>query len=166
MLQRLFFYLAYSTVFILAGCQGYDFKLNDKVVYAATGLFADFTTPDQALYDCLKQAIVDGAITAPEQLSVLNCSNAGIENLEGLATFNAIKALRLSSNSIRNLVEINKLAVLEELYLDDNQVVDPVPLYTLTTLHTIDLSGNTSLQCPRNGSLKQVETLILPLHCR
>ena len=85
--------------------------------------------------------------------------------MEGLATFNGLIALRLSSNQVRNLVEINKLAALEVLYLDDNQVIDPVPLYALRALRYLDLSGNQALQCPKEGNLEQLETLVLPKHC-
>jgi Leucine-rich repeat (LRR) protein len=165
MLNRLFYILACLTLLSLAACQGYDLTVNDKIVYSPPPLFKAFTVPDEALHQCLEQAIIDGAVTAPEQLSALNCSNAGIENLEGLSSFPGIKTLRFSSNKIRNLVEINKMLALEELYLDDNRVVDPVPLYPLQKLRHVDLSGNASLQCPRKGGLDQVETVILPLHC-
>ena len=99
-------------------------------------------------------------------MSSLNCSHAGIEDLEGLGTFAGIRALRLSSNQILNLVEISRLFDLEEVYLDNNRIIDPVPLTRLESLRHLDLSGNPSLQCPRSGSFKQIETLILPQHCR
>ena len=165
MTQRLVALIVTSSLLLLGACQGYDFKVNDKVVYSPAPLFTAFQAPDTALYTCLEQAIVDAEITAAEQLTALNCSHAGIENLEGLATFTGLKALRLSSNRVRNLVEISQLAALEELYLEDNRVIDPVPLYRLPTLRTVDLSGNTDLQCPRQGGLKQVEQLALPGHC-
>lgn len=165
MLNRLFDSLVCLTLLFLTACQGYDFKVNDKVVYSPAPLFSDFTVADEALQQCLEQAIIDGSVSAPEQLSTLNCSNAGIESLEGLSRFPGIKALRLSSNNIRNLVELNKLLALEDLYLDQNRVVDPVPLYSLQKLRHIDLSGNASLQCPRGERLDRIETVILPVHC-
>jgi Leucine-rich repeat (LRR) protein len=73
--------------------------------------------------------------------------------------------LGLSSNNIRNLVEISTITTLEELHLDDNQVIDPVPLYQLDSLRTVDLSGNRGLQCPGKDSFARVETIILPDHC-
>lgn len=166
MLQRLFFYLLYPAMILLTACQGYDFRINDKVVYTPDPLFSDFNAPDTALRTCLEQAISDESITAVQKMSSLNCSHAGIENLEGLGTFEGIKALRLSSNQIRNLVEISRLFDLEEAYLDNNQIIDPVPLTRLESLRHLDLSGNPALQCPRSGSFKQLETLILPQHCR
>jgi Leucine-rich repeat (LRR) protein len=96
----------------------------------------------------------------------LDCSFAGIESLEGLSIFTGLKALRLSANQVRNLVELSKIATLEALYLDDNQIIDPVPLYGLTGLRELDLSGNPNLQCPKPGNLTQVTSMILPQHCR
>ena len=96
----------------------------------------------------------------------LDCSFAGIESLEGLSIFTGLKALRLSANQVRNLVELSQMATLEALYLDDNQIIDPVPLYGLAGLRELDLSGNPNLQCPKPGSLTQVTSMILPQHCR
>ncbi|MDG1945377.1 MAG: hypothetical protein P8J17_14060 [Halioglobus sp.] len=164
-MHRLNYFPVALAFLFLCACQDYDFKVNEKIVYAPIPLFRDFSTPDPGLTSCLEQAINDGAITAAQQLTSIDCSFAGIESVEGLATFNGLIALRLSSNQVRNLVEINKLAALEVLYLDDNQVIDPVPLYALRALRYLNLSGNQALQCPKEGNLEQLETLVLPKHC-
>jgi Leucine-rich repeat (LRR) protein len=166
MLQRLFYIFTVPALLLVVACQGYDVTVNEKVVYSPKPLFRDYTTPDQGLRNCLEQAINDGVITNAQQLTRLDCSFAGIENLEGLAVFTSLTELRLSANKVRNLVELGKLADLEALYLDDNQVVDPVPLDQLLALRHLDLSGNPALQCPRPGSLAQVTTVVLPKHCR
>jgi Leucine-rich repeat (LRR) protein len=150
----------------LTACESYDFKVNDKVVYTPPPLFKDFDAPDAALRTCLEQAIIDDTVSAADQLSSLNCSHAGIEDLDGLSTFSAMKTLHLSSNQVRNLVEVGSISSLEELYLDNNLVIDPVPLYSLQNLHFIDLSGNPKLQCPRQEGFARVKTVILPAHCR
>jgi Leucine-rich repeat (LRR) protein len=151
---------------LLGACNGYDVKVNDKVVYSPTPLFSEFATPDPGLKSCLEQAINDGVITTAEQLTALDCSFAGIENLDGLAAFTSLKTLRLSANKLRNLMELSRIITLEEVFLDDNQIVDPVPLYKLPALHKVDLSGNTALQCPKSGSFAKPATVILPQHCR
>jgi Leucine-rich repeat (LRR) protein len=166
MLHRLVYGFSGLALFLLCACQGYDFKVNDKVVYAPNPLFSNFTVADPGLYNCLKQAINDGVVSEPEQLTTLDCSFAGIESLDGLSTFTGLTALRLSANKVRNLVELSKIVTLQELYLDDNQIIDPVPLYELPALSKLDLSGNPALQCPKPGSLAQVATVILPQHCR
>jgi Leucine-rich repeat (LRR) protein len=150
----------------LTACESYDFKVNDKVVYSPPPLFTNFEAPDAALHTCLEQAIIDDTVSAADQLSNLNCSHAGIEDLGGLSTFTAMTTLRLSSNQVRNLVEVGAISTLEELYLDNNLVIDPVPLYQLQALHFVDLSGNPKLQCPSREGFARVETVILPAHCR
>jgi hypothetical protein len=165
MLHRLIVCFVVPTLILLSACQDYDFKVNDKIVYSPT-LFRDFTTPDPGLTSCLQQTIIDAAVTEAHQLTVLDCSSAGIESLEGLSVFTGLTALSLSSNEIRNLVELNRLAALETLFLDDNKIIDPVPLYQLPGLRQVDLSGNAALQCPKPGNFEQVATVILPQHCR
>jgi len=166
MSHRLVYCILVPAFILLGACQGYDFTVNDKVVYSPKPLFRDYTTPDPGLDHCLEQAINDGVITAAGQLTSLDCSFAGIESLEGIAAFTELRSLRLSANKVRNLGELSKIITLEELYLDDNQVVDPVPLYALPALRRIDLSGNPALQCPRPGSFARVTTVLLPSHCR
>ena len=163
--HHLFSSLACLLLVLLSACESYDFKVNDKVVYSPQPLFADFEVPDEALRGCLEQAIADGGVSAASQLSALNCSHAGIEDLDGIASFPGIVVLSLSSNNLRNLVEISTIASLEELYLDNNRIIDPVPLYQLGGLRTLDLSGNPGLQCPNKNGFARVETVILPDHC-
>ena len=154
-----------AALFLLAGCESYDFTVNDTLVYTPKPLFSDFDVPDRALYECIKQGIIDGKITSASQLTHLNCSNAGIETLHGLEIFTGLMQLKLSSNKIRNLAKISTMTVLEELYLDDNVVIDPVPLYQLRKLRLLDLGGNTTLQCPNSSTLLTIESLKLPNHC-
>ncbi len=151
---------------VLAACESYDFTINEKVVYSPAPLFADFDIPDTALRECLEQAIEDNTITTASQLSTLNCSHAGITNLQGLSVFSGLTSIRLSSNSLRNLVELGAIILLEVIQLDSNRIVDPVPLYQLPALRYLDLSGNPDLQCPAAGAFLQVEDLTLPEHCR
>ncbi|CAA0123923.1 Internalin B [Halioglobus japonicus] len=165
MLHRLVYLLIVPTYILLSACQGYDVTVNDKVVYAPKPLFKDYVVPDTGLNNCLKQTINDGVITNAQQLTTLDCSFAGISNLEGLSVFTGLTMLRLSDNQVRNLLELTQMTSLEALYLDDNKVVDPVPLEQLSALRHLDLSGNPTLQCPRPGTLAQVTTIVLPKHC-
>jgi Leucine-rich repeat (LRR) protein len=157
--------LAIAVVLLLSACQGYDYTINEKVVYSPNPLFSDFDLPDDALRTCVEQAINDQRVSAPAQLTTLNCSHAGIASLEGLAVFNGLVSLKLSDNDIRNLVELGRLKELRSLYLQNNDIVDPVPLAGLPYLSTLDLSGNAALQCPRAGTFERVATLALPKHC-
>jgi internalin A len=154
-----------SAIF-LAACENFDYTFNERVVFTTRELFRDFEVADAALHDCITQTIADSGISAAGQLTDLNCSNAGITDLDGLAQFNGLLRLRLSSNAVRNLVELQALVSLRELYLDDNRIVDPVPLYSLPALRFLELSRNPGLQCPASSGLLRVETVVLPAHCR
>ena len=151
---------------LLAGCGNYDITVNDHVIYGAPTIFLDFDLPDDALQTCVSQQIIDLRLTSPEALADLNCSNAGIESLEGLELFANIERLKLSSNRIRNLMALSQLTNLQELWLDDNVIIDPVPLGSLIHLRLLNLAANASMQCPKNGLLDYVGTLTLPAHCK
>lgn len=165
MLQRIPYFAILPALFLLASCESYDFTVNDTLVYTPKPLFGDFDATDPALYDCLKQAIIDAKITRASQLKSLNCSHAGIEDLQGLATFTGLSQLKLSSNKILNLSQVSVLTLLEELYLDSNVIVDPVPLYQLPALQLLDLSHNDRLQCPVSSAFLAIESVKLPEHC-
>ncbi len=158
---------ALSVIALLLGaCENYDFTVNERVVYTPKPLFAGYEVSDKALSQCLEQAITDIKATAAHELKVLNCSQAGISNLQGLSTFTGLTHLKLSDNAIVNLAEVERLSSLEELHLDDNAVVDPVPIYELLSLQMLDLSGNPDLQCPPPGAFIRLSSLVLPQHCK
>ena len=150
---------------LITGCQNYDVTINDTLVYGPARLFVDFEVDDPALQDCLQQQIADQRISAPLELEVLNCSNAGIRSLQGLGLFAALKQVKFSNNPIRNLVELGQLSELRVVVLDNNDIVDPVPLDQLAQLQTLELNGNAELQCPGINQLVAISALILPKHC-
>jgi len=150
----------------LTGCQGYDFKVNDTVVYRAPTTFTAFDVADPALAACIEQTIADQNITEAAQLTALNCSHAGIAHLQGLEVFTGLRALRLSSNRIADVQPLARLPGLLELYLADNQIENAAPLLQLEKLRHLDLSGNTSLDCPALAGKSTVANLLLPDHCR
>ena len=151
---------------LISACESYDFTVNDRVVYTPKPLFAEFEVTDEALGQCLEQAIADVNATAAYELKVLNCSHAGISDLQGLSTFTGLTHLKLSGNAIANISEIERLSSLEELYLDENAVLDPVPEYELLSLRALDLGGNPDLQCPPGGAFIRLTSVVLPEHCK
>lgn len=155
-----------TTSWLLVGCGQYDIKVNDTLVYTPAKLLRVQGITDPALAMCLEQAIADHLITAIAELKELNCSNAGIETLDGLALFHGLEQLKLSSNRIRNLVELEKLTLLVNLWLDDNTVIDIVPLADLPRLAQLDVSDNPSLQCPHRGLFAPSITVLIPKHCK
>lgn len=163
MLERILLSFA---MLLLAACSNYDLTVNDRVVYTPKPIFSDYQIADQALQTCVEQAILDNKITSATGLQTLNCSNAGITELSGIAVFAALQQLNLSTNDITNLTPLSALSALETLYLDSNAILDPVPLYTLTNLQELDLSRNRSLMCPNVSAFSSVNRLRLPKHCR
>ncbi|MEP1472762.1 MAG: hypothetical protein ABJK20_08480 [Halieaceae bacterium] len=150
---------------LLTSCGSYDFTVNDRVVFSPKPLFTDYEITDEALSDCVKQAIVDNQVSSPAQLTVLNCSHAGVVSLAGLEIFTGISQLKLSANQIVELTPLTPLSSLEDLYLDQNQIIDATPLFELLSLRSIDLTGNPALRCPSSASLLRVEDSRLPKHC-
>ncbi|MFT6957642.1 MAG: Leucine-rich repeat (LRR) protein [Halieaceae bacterium] len=150
---------------LLTGCGAYDFTVNERVVFTPKPLFTDYEIADTALNDCIKQAIVDKKITSAAQLSVLNCSHAGISSLAGIETFTGLSQLKLSSNQFADLSHLAPLSSLEDVYLDNNEIINPTPLFDLMLLRQVDLGGNSSLRCPTSSALLRVEQVRLPRHC-
>jgi Leucine-rich repeat (LRR) protein len=136
-------------------CKNYSVSLNDRTVYTPAGVFKDFQIADAALAECVTQTIFDLHITKAEDLTRLNCSEAGINDLSGLDKFFALKELNLSNNHIQQIEELNKLGRLEVLLLQNNKITRIEPLLNLIHLKQIDISNNAITDC-RN--LKQLKT--------
>ncbi|MDB4299575.1 hypothetical protein N9928_00795 [bacterium] len=157
--------LAVICVALTASCQQYDVTINDRMVYQPKTLFRDYRITDPVLKRCIEQAIIDANIVAAEDLQQLNCSNAGVTSLDGLAVFTELKGLKLSDNQIRNLVELSNMKQLETVILANNAIIDSVPLSQLPKLKLLDFSGNPDLQCPQADRFGYVVNLNLPQSC-
>ena len=149
----------------IAGCNQYDLKVNERVVYTPKPLFSDYAAPDPALAKCLARAIETNKVTSASQLQALDCHDAGVAELTGLQVFTSLRSLRLSDNKISDLSPLVPLSSVEVLDLADNAVVNPLPLYGLLSLRILDLSGNPALKCPKRQDLLRVVDLSLPKHC-
>ena len=101
--HRLRAYLPLPALLLLAACESYNFTVNEKLIYSPAPLFSQFQAPDTALQQCLEQAVVDGKVTSARELTTLNCSHAGVTDLEGLEVFTGIANLKLSANNIRDI---------------------------------------------------------------
>ncbi len=133
------------TAFMLTGCDGYIFTLNEHPVFDPPVLFTNYNMPDPALKSCIDQAIFDRQVTSADQLTHLNCSNGGIAELTGLEIFTGLTHINLNQN---NLIEIKPL-----LFLPHSAVVN--------------LENNDQLFCADGQLLaKQVsDSIKLPTHC-
>ena len=97
-----------TTTALMTACTSwrqYDITVNEVTIYApATPLRVD-GIEDPALRDCLQQTATDTEAQGVADLINLNCSAAGITTLAGLAQFDQIRSLKLSGNTIRNLLQ-------------------------------------------------------------
>lgn len=132
---------------LLGGCKNYSVSVNDNMVYVPPSIFKDFKIADQLLFDCVQQTIYDAHITRAEDLTTLNCSNAGIKSLQGLEKFFALKELNLADNQITDITTVGNLGRLEIVKLSGNNIKNAAPLLHLLHLKKLDLQENKSLDC-------------------
>ena len=154
---------------LISGCaqlDQYDITVNNVTVYEPAPIIKVENVADAALRGCLQQTALDLEATTPLALKILNCSEAGIQSLDGLEQFSALSSIKLSSNQIRNLLVLERLESLEQLWLDNNDIVDPVPVLRMTTLRTLNLTDNPALQCPKKSDIPTSLQLNLPSHCQ
>lgn len=105
---------------ICTACEQYVITLNETTVYEPPALFGDYSLADPALNKCLTQAITSLNIHQVEQLTILRCTSASIERLDGLSVFTHIAVLDLAHNNLKSLAELSKLTHLTHLNLSDN----------------------------------------------
>jgi hypothetical protein len=138
-------HLIFTTIIFSAclfGCKNYSVSVNDKTVYTPAPLFDNYALADSKLKDCVEQIIHDSHITKAEELTRLNCSNAGINSIDGLEKFFALIELNLANNRLTDISSIAKLGRLEVLVLKNNQIKNPAPLLNLLHLQSLDVSQN------------------------
>lgn len=129
---------------ICTACDQYIITLNETTVYEPPAIFDDYSLADPALNTCLTQTITDLNIHQLEQLTILRCTNANIERLDGLSMFTHITVLDLADNNLKSLAELSELTHLSHLNLSNN------PRLSCDTL--TELAGN-------------IDQVILPARC-
>lgn len=154
----------------LAGCKNYSVSVNDKTIYTPASVFDNYQLADAKLNDCVEQTIYDLHITKAEDLTRLNCSNAGITSLDGLDKFFALTELNLANNRLTDIGVLAKLGRLEVLMLNNNQIKNPAPLLNLLHLQVLDITQNPALDCKdlnqlSNNLQHQKPDLKLPAQC-
>ncbi len=151
----------------LAGCMGYDYKLNERVVFQGPRLFVDYAIADEHLRACVAQAISDNRITRPEALEDLNCSQAGIASLAGLEVFTGLRRLGLDGNAISDLAPLYPLRQLELLQLRGNRIAALDARLCQGAAKRIALAGNEALACADIAKLQTCGARLIdvPAHC-
>lgn len=166
----LWIFCALLSSLVITGCKNYSVSVNDNLVYVPPSIFKDYSIADQSLFECVQQTIYDAKITRAEDLIKLNCSNAGIQSVQGLEKFFALKELNLAENKIAELTTIGMLGRLEIVKLNDNQIKNPAPLLHLLHLKHLDLQQNPAMDCKALAQLatnlnKTNAEFLIPAHC-
>jgi Leucine-rich repeat (LRR) protein len=145
--QKISTFYFLGLIILLPSCKNYSFSVNDKTVYTPAGIFKNYQIADAALADCVAQTIIDLHITRAEDLTRLNCTQAGIKALNGLDKFFALTELNLSENQIQDISSLNKLGRLEVLFIQKNKINQTEPLLNLLHLRQVNLSDNPIRDC-------------------
>ncbi len=97
----------------------------------------------------------------PYNLIELDISNTGLQGLFGIEQYSQLQILDASNNALFDIAPlqygVNGPLPLRELNLSNNQIVEVIPLSTLVTLESLDLTGNTAIPCD------QLDYLVLSL---
>lgn len=143
-LQMKLFTIALTFLFLM-GCDRYQVTINERQIYAPKQLFSNYQIPDSGLNSCIKQAIIDKSIQRAEDLRSINCSYAGISNLDGLKRFTGLTTINLANNRLTNIRQLTFFGQLSRL----------------------DLSGNESLACTDIETLRELlpTELVAPQNC-
>lgn len=104
---------------LCTSCGNYNLIFNDRTLYTPDPFYLDFSAADRNLQNCLIQHIEDRKITSARELTQVNCSYAGITNLQGLSHFSRIQSLSLKGNPIGSYEELFQLVNLEFLDLSE-----------------------------------------------
>lgn len=158
------------TSLVSTGCKNYSVSVNENVVYTPPSIFKDYQLADAQLRGCVEQTIIDLQITRAEDLTRLNCSNAGIKSLAGLDKFFALTELNLADNQLADISEIGQLGRLEKVVLTNNNIKNPAPLLHLLHLTQLHVDNNSQMTCKDLQQLQQnlknqKLDLILPKQC-
>lgn len=153
--KSLLLFCGLVTSLLVSGCKNYSVSVNENVVYTPASIFKDYQLADAQLHDCVEQTIYDLHITSAEELTRLNCSNAGITSLVGIDKFFVLKELNLADNQLADISEIGQLGRLEKLVLSNNKINNPAPLLNLLHLAQLHLDQNPQMTCKDLQQLQQ-----------
>lgn len=94
------------------------------------------------LSDDLLYTVTFGSLTFKSDTENISAISCGVEELDGLEEFTALKSLVLTDNSISTLEPISGLTKLQTLGLRGNSISRLTPLSAMTQLSSLDLTGN------------------------
>ena len=126
--------LSIVCVIFVAGFERYAVTLNERPIYTPKVIYSGYNIADPALASCVKQALIEGNITQPEQLEILNCSFAGVRDLSGIERFSQLKTMNLSNNQLIDIKALLFLGELRQVNLAENPAINCMDIDTLEEL--------------------------------
>ncbi|MEO1201476.1 MAG: hypothetical protein AAFX10_02130, partial [Pseudomonadota bacterium] len=111
--------------------------------------YAALRFPDLALEACVINAAIANNYTLPEEFTTLDCSASpgAISNITGISVLANITSLNLSNSDVFDLEPIDDLDGLQTLTMRDARLSDARPLNFVSSLASVDLSGNPDIAC-------------------
>ena len=151
----------------LCGCNRYDVKLNENIIYSPNTLFTNYALSDNNLSDCVQKTIIEDKIKSKTQLVRLFCPDNKIERLDGLELFSNLRQIDISGNLIRDISVLGNFKKLTHLNLKNNSLISIKPISRVNSLIYLDLSENPRLNCQEIEGLTLTENveISLPQHC-
>ena len=96
-----------------------------------------------------------------KNITYLDASNKGIQDINGIENLTNLQTLDLKSNQINNISALKELANLQYLDLCSNQISDISVLNGLTNIQNLDLSINQISNISLLSGLAKLQTLFL-----
>lgn len=114
-----------------------------------TSVSVNFFVRDTAFQKFIKDTYADDF--CPEDISEMDCSNRGIESLEGLKIFRNLENLNCSGNRLTT-IDVSFLTYLKSLDCSNNNIQN-LDLRLLKNLENVDCRDNPiqSIQRPQNS---------------
>ena len=140
-----------------------------KEVFPAKQQFGDIDISDPLLARCIESEAATNGWNSADEVTGLDCPQAGIKQLNGLQSFVNIEVLNLRGNQIDDISLLNALKGLRELDLSSLPgLTDIDALLSLDALAVLNLngSGDGNLNCADLDALSlALETFSRPAGC-
>ena len=91
------------------------------------------------------QALFNDETQSYYDLTILDLSNTGLDNIDDVHNFLNLTSLNVSNNNIEFIHSIELLTQLTELNINNNPIIDIHTLLSVTGLTQLSLSGNTDI---------------------
>jgi len=152
---------------LLTACSGYQFVLNDNVLYSPSNQPPPSLLSDPNLQGCLNQQFANAGNDDPRNIKLLACPSSAVQSLEGIRELPNLEQLELSDNNISDISPLLGLRNLRVLSARNNRISNINPLMSLPILRFVALQGNNAITCRQLDALEEKigNSLNRPVSC-